>query len=266
MTSRDILREQFVGIIENQLNEDLEPYTIDFYHQILKEGMNEERAKELIAFYLEMFVKGDVLGKGEEYDSKKWKEFLDGLEPIYHIPGEYTFDYSDERRNLRNIQRRYGQLKNDTGPLEDELFELEAHLLVLHELYGITAYEAKKIIHIVINRIFDYESQDTSDYSDYAHEDILSLADGLEKMCNPYVNEQLYKYLSQYIDLEDENQFDKLFKNIFLCLSRVLVSIDKFEKELGKDGYFHFISQFIDLDACIESGPAFFFNEHTLNK
>ena len=55
---------------------------------------------------------------------------------------------------------------------------------------------ATKIINIVINRLFDLKNGYTSDYTDYAHEDILSLADGLEQICNPYANTQLYDYLS----------------------------------------------------------------------
>lgn len=265
MTDRDYLRATLVEVIEKQLTDDIEVNTVKFYHQILEQGMSDERSKELLAFYLEMYIKANY-NEENPYSEEKWKAFLDELVPVYHVPGEYEFDAQEERKNLRNIQRQYGKLKSDVEEHEDELFVIESHLLVLYELYRINALEAKKIIHIVINRLLDLKNHYTSDYTDYAHEDILSLADGLEKICNPYMNPQLYDYLSQYVDLKDETQFDYIFKNVFLCLSRILVSIDKFEKELGKNGYFHFINQFIPVEKCIENGPEFFFNEKTLQK
>ena len=100
----------------------------------------------------------------------------------YHIPGEYEFDVQEERTNLRAITRNYGKIKtNEVEKWEDELYSIESHLLVLNELFEISSYETKKIIHIVINRLFDLKNGYTSDYTDYAHEDILSLADGLEQ-------------------------------------------------------------------------------------
>ena len=106
----------------------------------------------------------------------------------------------------------------------------------------------------------------TSDYTDYAHEDILSLADGLEQICNPYANPHLYKYLSQYVDLEDKSQFSFIFKSVFISLANALDTIIYYEKRAGSDGYFDFISQFIDIEECIKDGPVFFFNDETLKK
>lgn len=264
MSEREYIRSATIDIITNQVQDHLDENTMNMYQKMLDQGMSEERAIQLLAFYMEMYIKENF--HSQEFNSEKWKAFLDNLEPFYHVPGEYEFDAQEERRNLRHIQREYGKLKSDVEELEDELFVIESHLLVLHALYKIDTFEAKKIIHIVMNRLLDLKNHYTSDYTDYTTEDILSLADGLEKMCNPYINPQLYDYLSKFVDLKDESQFDYIFKNIFLCLSRILVSMDRFEKDLGKNGYFRFISQYIDLEACIDDGPAFIFNENTLKK
>ena len=265
MTDRDYLRATLVEVIEKQLTDDIEVNTVNLYNHLLEQGMSDERAKELLAFFLEMYTKENFSDK-ETYNEEKWKTLLDRLHYVCHIPGEYEFDVQEERKNLRNIQRQYGKLKSDVEELEDELFSIEALLLFYNRVYLTNALEIKKIIHIVINRLFDLKNHYTSDYTDYAHEDILCLADDLEEICNPYMNPQLYDFLSQYVDLKDESQFDYIFKNVFLCLARILVSIDKFEKELGKNGYFHFINQFISLKAYLKNGPKFFFNEKTLQK
>lgn len=262
MSSRDNLRNQFIEVIENQLNEELEVTTNEYYQSFIEKGMEEERAKELLAFLLETFVYSHVLK--DKYDQDDWKQFLHKAQIQLHL-GEYSFDKSDERRNLRNIKRRFGELKSNVGPLEDELMVLEAHFLVLHKQYKVNSHELKKIIHVVMNQILNQEDHDTSEYSDYAHEDLLCLADGVEQICNPYANIELKKYLEQYIQVNDDN-YGKIFKNVLLCLVKTIQSIDMWEKELGKDGYFRFIEQFIDLEACLQEGPEFFFFEDTFSK
>lgn len=265
MSVRDYIRALFVDIIKEQLKENSEPSTTKVYQQIIDHGVSETRAIELLAFYLEVFVKENHFT--DEFDNEKWKEFLDKFDYNYHIPGEYEFDVQEERTNLRAITRNYGKIKtNEVEKWEDELYSIESHLLVLNELFEISSYEAKKIIHIVINRLFDLKNGYTSDYTDYAHEDILSLADGLEQICNPYKNPHLHKYLSQYVDLEDKSQFSYIFKSVFISLANVLDNIIYCEKRAGSDGYFDFISQFIDIEECIDDGPVFFFNDETLKK
>lgn len=50
----------------------------------------------------------------------------------------------------------------------------------------------------------------------------------------------------------------KILIKFFLCLTRILKSIEMWEKVYEKDGYFRFIEQYIDVEAYIEEGPAFF--------
>lgn len=262
MGKRDNLRNQFVKIIQKQLGEDLEPITTEYFESFIEKGKSEEKAIELLAFYLELFVVGGLIDKS--LDASKWKEFLEKIEINLHL-GEYEFDRQDERYDLRTVKKRFGELKNDVGPLEDELLVLECHFLILHEQFKVTSRELKKIIHVVIHRILDVENHESSDYSDYVTEDLLCLADGVEQICNPYVNIALKEYLQNYIQINDEN-YDKIFKNVLLCLTRILKSIDMWEKQLGNNGYFRFISQFISIEGCLEAGPEFFFNDKTLEK
>lgn len=264
MSKRDNLRNQFIEIIENQLTEgrDYEETTNEYYELLIEKGMSEERAIELLSFYLEIFIYQNLSEKN--YDPNKWKKHLEDITINPHL-GEYEYDKRDERRNLRTIQKRYGEIKSDVGQFEDELLTLECHLLVLHETLHLSSLEAKKIIHVVIQRILDQENHETSDFTDYVHEDLLCLADGLEQICNPYANVHLMKYLKQFIEVDDEH-YDQIFKNVLLCLVRILKSIDKWDKEFGNNGYFKFIERFIDVDACLEDDPEFFFNDKTLSK
>lgn len=148
----------------------------------------------------------------------------------------------------------------------EELLVLESDFLALNKIHLISELELKKIIHIVINRILDFMSDETSDYRTYVHEDLLCIAYGVERCCNPYVNPELYEYLQNQIALKNKDNYDKIFKNVLLCLSRILESIDYWYKELGADGYFRFIEQFINLDEYYIETTEFFFNDETLDK
>ena len=78
----------------------------------------------------------------------------------------------------------------------------------------------------MMNRLLDIENQDSTDYSDLHGEDLLYMADGLEEICNPYINEELEKVLKPYVNIHEPQNFDYIFKNVFLCLNKVLDSID----------------------------------------
>ena len=122
---------------------------------MLDQGMSEKRSIELLAFYLEMYIKDNI--QTDDFSNEKWEAFLDEINPIFHVPGEYEFDVQEERSNLRHIQKQYGKLKSDVGALEEELYSLEAHFLAIHTLYKIDSRETKKIIHIVLNRLLDFK-------------------------------------------------------------------------------------------------------------
>ena len=57
MSVRDYIRALFVDIIKEQLKENSEPSTTKVYQQIIDHGVSKTRAIELLAFYLEVFVK-----------------------------------------------------------------------------------------------------------------------------------------------------------------------------------------------------------------
>ena len=50
--ARKIIREEFVKIIENQINNELSPATVQHYQILLDKGLNEQRAKESLACLL----------------------------------------------------------------------------------------------------------------------------------------------------------------------------------------------------------------------
>lgn len=247
--------------IETQIKEFDESITKKYYQKLIKLGASENSAKEILCFYYQMFLRKTV--NSEEVKENEWEDFLKGIDFVIHT-GEYDYDRQDERRNLKNIKKKYGSIKENTMGIEEELNEIESYLRYFNYEFEATSYEARKIINIVIDRIMNIPSKDTSDYSDYASERVLIMADILESACNPFVNEHLKAYLSEFIDVENPDNYDKIFKNILLCLNRIIESIDKWEKELGKNGYFRFINQYVPVKTPNKS--QFVFKDKTLEK
>lgn len=259
--ARKIIREAFLKKIENQITEELSPTTMKYYLELQEKGLSQERAMQALAYFYEIYYRSNR----QVFHEDKWEQFL--LEvPITYHHGDYEFDHLDAKKNIRYLKKRFGILKNKTRQFERELYIIESHLLILNTSYQASSREIQKIIHIVINRLLDIEEGITTDYSDYATEDLLYMADGLEYICNPYVNEAVAKVLKPYVDINNKDNYEYIFKNVFICFLRILDSIEFWDKEFGVDGYFRYIKQFINIDKMSEQGPVIFFDQNTLFK
>ncbi|MCD7840728.1 MAG: hypothetical protein LUG46_08900 [Erysipelotrichaceae bacterium] len=259
--ARKNVRDAFINRIENQLKDEVNVTTHETYNRLLELGVNEERAIQAIAYFYEIYFREHL----DNYNEASWHNFM--LEvPLVNHEGEYDFDGTDARKNSRYINKHYGALKDQVRSFEPELYAIESRLIVLHEHYQLSSREATKIIQIVINRLLDIKDQTTSDYSDYASEDLLYMADGLEYILNPYKNEEVANIIQSNADINDMNNYDYIFKNVFLCLDRILDSIRLWDKEFGVDGYFRYIKRFMNTSYIAGHNPELFFNDKTLLK
>lgn len=262
--ARRVIRDAFVRIIENQLENELSPATTQYYQKLLELNLSEESSKESLAYFYEIYLRQNP-HHDQGFKEEDWLSFLNQVPVRTHF-GEYSFTNIEAKKNLRKIQKRFGSLKKNTRLFEKELYSIECYLVVLNAAFQTSSLDVQKIIHIVINRLFDIETHDTSDYSDYASEDLLYMADGLENICNPFVNEEIATILKPYVNIQDDRNYEYIFKNVFICLTRILESITFWDKEFGKDGYFRYIQQFINADQVMNHGPMPFFNDQTLQK
>lgn len=262
--ARRVIRDAFVRIIENQLDNELSPATSLHYQKLLDLDLSEESSKESLAYFYEVYLRQNPQ-HSEGFKEEDWLSFLNQV-PIHTHFGEYSFTTVEAKKNIRQIQKRFGSLKKNTRLFEKELFSIESYLVVLNAAFQTSSLDVQKVIHIVINRLLDLETHDTSDYSGYASEDLLYMADGLEEICNPFINQEIEKILKPYVNIHDDRNYEYIFKNVLICLTRILDSISFWDKEFGKDGYFRYIQQFINADQIINHGPIIFFNDQTLQK
>lgn len=78
MTNKNILRDQFLEVVENQLKTNDPPETKSTLDRLLKEGFKERVAKELIATCVatEMY---EVISNNAPFDEKSYIENLHRL-------------------------------------------------------------------------------------------------------------------------------------------------------------------------------------------
>lgn len=78
MTNKNIVRDQFLEVVENQLKENQPPETQRTLDRLLEEGFKEKVAKELLATCVatEMF---QVISSNMPFDEKRYIENLHRL-------------------------------------------------------------------------------------------------------------------------------------------------------------------------------------------
>lgn len=78
MTNKNIVRDQFLEVVENQLKENQPPETRTTLERLMKEGFKERVAKELIATCVatEMY---EVIASNTSFNEKRYVENLHRL-------------------------------------------------------------------------------------------------------------------------------------------------------------------------------------------
>lgn len=207
---RTELRRQFQSIIRHQLNTKNPKTTVEYYEKLLKEGCHEERIVQLMAYVLEIYTK-EIVGSNQPFSEFEWKAYLNGV--YYTIPDveAESFDERDARYNSKRIKKEYGDLRKNERQYLDELIAIEESLYMAYLLFEINESDAKKILHIVIQTIFDEIDQKTHRYEDYVEEDLHFLAKNILYCSDPYLNPALKEYMNSVIEVKPDNN-ERLFK------------------------------------------------------
>ncbi len=252
-------RRQYQSIIRYQLETKEPKTTTEYYEKLLKEGYHEERIVQLMAYVLETYTKA-IIGSNQPFSEYEWKSYLNDVH--YDLVDEEAleFDDRDARYNMKRIKKEYGDLKKNERDYLDELISIENSLYMAYLLFDINERDAQKILHVVIQTIFDEIDKDTHNYEEYVEEDLHFLAKNILYCSDPYLNPALKEFIDPFIEVKQENN-ERLFKPLLLCLNRIL---EKIEQSSKSRGYFNIIKTYVDGD--FSSEPIWFYSEKTLRK
>ncbi|MDY4969255.1 MAG: hypothetical protein SO101_03200, partial [Lachnospiraceae bacterium] len=127
------------------------------------------------------------------------------------------------------------------------LFPLEGNALKAHRKNpAANSYRLKEAISVVLFRIQSHVTGEEYDLSAYLLPETELLAEALQMAFDPFVNPEIMEIIqSQGVDCEDKEALKKYYKEPVICLLRIKDSVDTWGKQMGANGYFVFIENYM---------------------
>ncbi len=133
------------------------------------------------------------------------------------------------------------------------LLTLETNAMFIHNKYP--KCNSQRMLEACALTLFDireYFTGELADLSNFRNEDNARLEHALLYAFDPFTNPEIVSAMEEFdtpITLEDLKGNRDICKNYYrefiLCICRIKRSADMWIKELGSDGYFTFLNQFI---------------------
>lgn len=147
------------------------------------------------------------------------------------------------------MEKEFGKMKKG----EEEIYSmlllpLEGNVLKVHRKFPASnSRRLKEAIALVLFDIKEKYTGEKQDTANFRNEDNERLEKALLMAFDPYVNDDIRKILKQQLQTEELTQ--EMLKNYYklpvMCLLRISVSVDTWEKQSGANGYFNFIESYM---------------------
>lgn len=258
------MKEELLETIEKQIRDQNPKCTKEYYELLLSHGIEQEEAKDFLVALLELHVRIMLL-QNSEFDEDLWNNNLKRMcNRVLESIKETAITPYQMEKNISRIRKDVGFLPmGDEIIYDEELNVLESSIYAFHQAYGINSIDAKQIVMIVMNHLYSYITGNFYDLFTGYDKKMYLISDLLEEKCNPYINEHLKELLSHQVKINHEED-KKIFTPMLLCLGRIYKSITYWEKEMGSNGYFTFLSQCED--ELFQTNPNMAFTKFTLDK
>ncbi|HAX51539.1 MAG TPA: hypothetical protein DEG06_08975 [Lachnospiraceae bacterium] len=154
------------------------------------------------------------------------------------------------------FEKIYSQMEKEFGKLksgEEEayamiLMSLESNVLKIHRKYP--SSNSRRLKEALALTLFDIKERytgekiNTDSFRDNNNE---RLEQALLMAFDPFTNEEVKEVIAKQttIDLSDTTQLHDYYAEPIRCLLRIKESVDTWEKQMGSNGYFDFIEQFM---------------------
>lgn len=146
----------------------------------------------------------------------------------------------DMKRVLSRVAKEFGKIEKGTeDDYNPQLNYIEHAIYEVYELIPISDYELQEVIPIIIYDLKSYIDNKVYDYSDVASARLIKFAKELERLFNPFINDEI-----RINDLA-RNDLKSLFTLPIICLCRIYDSIDFWRNRYGKDGYFRMLEEMV---------------------
>ena len=157
---------------------------------------------------------------------------------------------------LYQFERIFSQMGKEFGKIkrgeEDSysmlMFPMEGNALKIHRKFPLSnSRRLREAIALVLFDIKEKYTGEENDTSEFRNEDNERLEKALLMAFDPYTNKDIMEVLKKQFRINELTQeiLKKYYKNPVMSLLRIKESVDTWEKQLGMDGYFNFIEDFI---------------------
>lgn len=152
----------------------------------------------------------------------------------------YQFDsiVSKTKQTIHPILRG-----EENGEYFEYLALLEIRLHRFHQMYGINGRQAEEILQLILFDIKSISDHQKYDCTKWEEECYRACADTIEELFLPEKNPDLKEQLKGNV-IENDDYFEFARKNII----RIHESVVQWTSDFGLEGYFKFISEFIDTE------------------
>ena len=142
------------------------------------------------------------------------------------------------------MEKEFGKIKKGT---EDKysmlLFPLEGNALKIYRSNpNSDSCRLREAIALVLFHIKERYTGEKYNVDSFRNEDNAKLENALLMAFDPFTNEEVKALLGTEMSPQ---QLHDYYKVPVMCLLRIKVSIDKWEKRAGSNGYFNFIEQYM---------------------
>jgi len=152
-------------------------------------------------------------------------------------------------RIFRQMAREFGEMtKGNEADYAMLMFPMEANALKVHRAYPQSnSRRMKEAVGLVLYGIRDRCTGQVTDVGRFRNANTERLEKALLAAFDPYANEEIMESIGQHFKSEDlsPDELRDYYRLPVWCLLRIKDSIDRWEQNLGSNGYFIFIESYM---------------------
>jgi hypothetical protein len=147
------------------------------------------------------------------------------------------------------MEREFGKIKS--GQEEAHalmLMPIESNALRIHRMYPTS--NSRRLREAIALALFDIKerySGDKINLDSFRDDDNARLEEAVLMAFDPFTNEEVKEIISSQstLDITNKTMLHDYYAEPIRCLLRIKDSIDTWEKQMGSNGYFDYIEQFM---------------------
>jgi hypothetical protein len=143
------------------------------------------------------------------------------------------------------MKKEFGSIsKGSEGEYVFEMFAIEEILLKEHlKNPDLNCRQGKEILSVCLLKVKEYLEDIEYDFGKNIDDIVLELANKVSQTFIPFENEKLKNAIEGLIEIDSKAKLKEYFTIPIKCIIRIYSSIELWEKERGRYGYYEFLKE-----------------------